>query len=178
MYIRLLLLISLMLLSTIAFAERLLDAMPRTMVAQNFKLPYSTSGEFSLDEYKGHFTIVSFWSTKCAACRADLSFLEDLKSQLAEQDIKLNVVAVHAGDDVDGVNEQIEISPVSYAMVMDMDLELGHWGIPTLPTTYVLTPDGNFAYRALGSRLWNSPQMIDFLKRVFEDYEQNKVTDS
>ncbi len=157
-----------------AFAERLLDAMPRTMEAQNFTLPYSTTGEFTLDEFKGHFTIVNFWSTKCVICRAELSLFEDLKKQLAKDGITLNVVAIHAGDDVDGVNEQIEVSPVSYAVVMDMDLELGHWSIPTLPTTYILTPEGNFAYRAIGTRMWNSPQMIDFIKHVYDDYEQNK----
>lgn len=156
------------------FAEMLLDAMPRTMEAKNFTLPYSTSGEFTLDDFKGEFTIVTFWSTKCVRCRAELSLLEDLKQQFANQDITLNIVAVHAGDDVEGVNEQLGINPVSYAMVMDMDLELGHWSIPTLPTTYVLTPEGNFAYRALGTRLWNSPQMVKFLKLVIDDYGENK----
>lgn len=160
--------------SSTVFAEMLLEAMPRTMEAKNFTLPYSTSGRFTLDEFKGEFTIVTFWSTKCVRCRTELSLLEDLKQQFAKEDIVLNIVAVHAGNDVDGVNEQMEISPVSYAIVIDMDLELGHWSIPTLPTTYVLTPEGNFAYRALGPRLWNSPQMISFLKRVVDDYEENK----
>ena len=178
MYIRLFIALALLLSSTTLFAERLLDAMPRTMVAEDFTLPYSTTGEFSLHEYKGDFTIVTFWTTRCTACRAELTLLEDLKKKLQEQEINLNIVAVHAGDDVDGVNEQIEISPVSYAVVMDMDLELGHWSIPTLPTTYILTPESNFAYRALGSRLWNSPQMINFLKRVFDDYEQQQNADS
>lgn len=172
MFIRILAVTLVMSLTSGVSAERLLDAMPRTMVAKNFNLPYSTTGEFSLDDFKGDFSIVNFWSTECPSCRAELTLLEDLKQQLAKEDIMLNVVAVHAGDDVAGVNEQLEINPVSYDVVMDMDLELGHWGVPTLPTTYVITPEGNFAYRALGSRLWNSPQMITFLKRVMDDYEQ------
>jgi len=163
-----------LLFSSAVSAERLLDSMPRTMAAKNFTLPYSTAGDFSLEEYKGAFTIVNFWTTKCASCRAELTLLEDLKQQLAKENIALNIVAVHAGDDVDAVNEQIELNPVSYAVVMDMDLELGHWGIQTMPTSYVLTPDGNFAYRAQGAKMWNSPQMINFLKRVVDDYEADK----
>ena len=170
---RILIAICLFSLSVTASSEWLLDAMPRTMMAQNFSLPYATEGEFTLNEYKGNFTIVNFWSTKCATCRAELSLLEVLKQQLEKDNIVVNIVAVHAGDDVQGVNEQIELSPVSYAVVMDMDLILGHWSIPTLPTSYVLTPEGGFAYRAIGSRLWNSPQMVDFLKRVIDDYEKN-----
>lgn len=177
MFIRLFVVFSMLMFSAQASAERLLDAMPRTMAAKNFTLPYPTTGKFSLEEFKGHFSIVTFWSTECPACRAELTLLEDLKQQLAKDDIKLNIVAVHAGDDVAGVNEQTNISPVSYAIVMDADLELGHWSIPTLPTTYVLTPENNFAYRAVGTRLWNSPQMIDFLKHVVEDFEQSKASE-
>ncbi len=174
MIIKLLAITLIFVMSATVSADRLLDAMPRTMAAKNFTLPYPTTGKFSLDEYQGEFTIVNFWTTRCAACRAELTLLEDLKMQLAKDKIKLNIVAVHAGDDLDAVIEQIQLNPVSYAVVMDMDLELGHWGIQSMPTSYVLTPEGYFAYRAQGSRLWNSPQMIDFLKRVFEDYKLNK----
>lgn len=166
----------LMFVCSIAYADRLLDAMPRTMHAENFTLPYSTGGKLSLDDLKGKFVLVTFWTTKCAPCRAELSLLDDLRSQLASDDI-LEVVAVHAGADVIGVNEHLAISPVNYPVVMDINLELGHWGIPSLPTTYLLTPDGDFAYRAVGSRLWNSPQMVDFLQKVFVDYEKTKVSE-
>lgn len=158
---------------SIAYADRLLDAMPRTMQAENFVLPYSTGGKLNLEDLQGKFVLVNFWTTKCAPCRAELSLLEDLRNQFADEDI-LEVVAIHAGPDVIGVNEHLDISPVNYPVVMDVNLELGHWGIPSLPTTYVLTPDGSFAYRAVGSRMWNSPQMVDFLKRVFKDYEETK----
>lgn len=176
MIYRTLIITALLLISNSGFADRLLDSMPRTMAAKSFTLPYSTSGDFSLDELQGAFTIVNFWTVKCASCRAELTLLEDLKQQLAKENITLNIVAVHAGDDVDSVNEQIKVSPVSYAVVMDMDLELGHWGIQTMPTSYVLTPKGNFAYRAQGSRMWNSPQMINFIKRVVADYESNDTS--
>jgi len=29
----------------------------------------------------------------------------------------------------------------------------------------------------VGSRLWNSPQMMDFLTKVFADYEETKATE-
>ena len=159
----------LMFLSSVVYADRLLDAMPRTMHAENFTLPYSTGGNMDIRDLQGKFVIVTFWTTKCVPCRTELSLLEDLRKQFEDEDI-LEVVAIHAGPDVIGVNEHLEISPVNYPVVMDINLELGHWGIPSLPTTYLLTPDGDFAYRAVGSRLWNSPQMVDFLKIVFEDY--------
>ena len=56
-------------------------------------------------------------------------------------------------------------------MLMDMDLQLGHWGVPQLPTSYLVTPDGSFSYRAIGTRVWNSPYMVDFLREVMKGYK-------
>lgn len=176
MKIKLILSAVLMAACSMASADRLLDAMPRTMQAENFTLPHSTGGKLNLEDLQGKFVLVNFWTTKCAPCRAQLSLLEDLRNQFADDDI-LEVVAVHAGPDVIGVNEHLAISPVNYPVVMDINLELGDWGIPSLPTTYLLTPDGNFAYREVGSRMWNSPQMVDFLQRVFTDYTEAKATE-
>jgi thiol-disulfide isomerase/thioredoxin len=176
MKIKLIVSVVLMFACSFANADRLLDAMPRTMHTESFTLPHSTGGKLNLEDLQGKFVLVNFWTTKCTVCRAELSLLEDLRNQFADEEI-LEVVAIHAGPDVIGVNEHLALSPVSYPVVMDINLELGHWGIPSLPTSYLLTPEGNFAYRAVGSRLWNSPQMMDFLTKVFADYEETKATE-
>ncbi|MEM8845149.1 MAG: TlpA disulfide reductase family protein [Pseudomonadota bacterium] len=154
-------------------AERLLDPMPRTMKAQNFTLPSINNEDVSLSDFKGKFLLVNFWSTKCTICRAELTTMQDLYNQM-EKDGRLEIIAIHAGDDAQGVVEQVEINPVTFPMLVDADLEMGHWGVPTLPTTYLVTPDGSFAYRALGIKVWNSPNMVDFLNQVFDEYDQSQ----
>lgn len=154
-------------------AERLLDPMPRTMKAKDFTLPNIQGEDVSLTDFKGKFVLVNFWSTECTICRAELTTMQDLYDQMSN-DGRLEIIAIHAGNDVQGVMEQIEINPVTYPMLIDMDLQMGHWGIPTLPTTYLVTPDGSFAYRVLGVRVWNSPAMVDFLREVFDDYDQQQ----
>lgn len=166
--------VSLMLASSVN-AERLLDPMPRTMKAQNFTLPNTQGDDVSLTDFEGKFVLVNFWSTECTICRAELTTMQDLYDQMSS-DGRLEIIAIHAGSDVQGVMEQLEINPVTYNMLIDMDLQMGHWGIPTLPTTYLVTPDGSFAYRVLGVRVWNSPGMVDFLRQVFDDYEQDHET--
>ena len=156
--------------SSFANAQRLLDPMPLTMMAQDFTLPAVNGEELTLKEYRGNFVLVNFWSTECVVCRAELTSLEDLYDQL-RKDYKFEVIAIHAGPDVEGVAELMDLSPVSYQMLMDMELQMGHWGIPQLPTSYLVTPDGNFFYRAVGTRVWNAPYMVDFLREVMNGYE-------
>ena len=162
--------------ASIVNAQGLLDAMPRTMVAQDFALPTASGKNITLHELKGKFVLVNFWSTKCTICRSELTTLEAMYEEFKDDNI-LEIVTIHAGADLEGVNELLEISPVSYQMAMDADLTMGHWGIPSLPTSYLLTPEGNFAYRAVGSRLWNSPAMIEFIRKIILDYEQYKTAE-
>ena len=159
-----------LILLTSAYAERLLDPMPATMVAQDFSLP-TVSGEIqTLEELKGSFVLVNFWSAECQVCVAELGVLQDLYNQLKKQH-KFEIVAIHAGSNLQNVTELLKTNPVTYTMLMDNDLKMGHWGIPQLPTSYLVTPDGNFAYRAVGTRVWNAPYMVDFLQEVMKGYE-------
>ena len=164
-------------LSSLVYADRLLDPMPRTMKAQNFTLPNVQGEDVSLNDFKGKFILVNFWSTECIICRAELTTMQDLYDQL-ENDGRLEIIAIHAGSDIEGVIDQLEINPVTYPMLVDADLQMGHWGVPTLPTTYLVTPDGSFAYRVLGVRIWNAPNMVDFLLHVFDEYDQAQKTAS
>ena len=173
---RIFILILFVLVTSSVSSQGLLDAMPRTMVATDFTLPTVTGDELTLHDLKGKFVLVNFWSTKCTICRAELTTLEAMYKEFKDDNI-LEIVTIHAGEDLKGVKELLEISPVSYPMAMDTDLTMGHWGIPSLPTSYLLTPDGNFAYRAVGSRLWNSPNMIAFLREIIADYEQYKTAE-
>ena len=146
-------------------AQPILDPMPSSsMQAEEFSLPDVTGEMRSLSEYKGKYLIVNFWATSCISCRAELLTLDDLRDQLKGQDFE--VLAIHAGDDLEGVEEILAVNPVGYRILMDMDLVMGDWGVPALPTSYILDPEGRFHYRAVGTRVWNAPSMVDFLKEV------------
>lgn len=156
-------------------AERLLDAMPQTMKAQNFTLQNVTGEKLSLTDYKGSFVLVNFWATSCIACRAELTILQDLYEQLSE-DYKFEVLAVHAGAYSPTLADVLKLNPVTYAVVTDESLALGHWGIPQLPTSYIITPEGNFAFRALGTRVWNAPYMVDYLRKFMDLHNEEAST--
>ena len=151
-------------------AENLLDPMPPTMVAQDFSLPSISGNKQTLGQLKGSYVLVNFWSTDCLICVAELSALQDLYDQLHEKH-KFEIVAIHAGPKLQQVNDLLKTNPVTYKVLMDNKLEMGDWGIPQLPTSYLVTPEGNFAYRAVGTRVWNAPYMVDFLHKVMKGYE-------
>lgn len=156
-------------------ADRLLDPMPSSMIAKDFSLPDLKGNQHQLKDFKGGFTLVNFWTKDCTICRAEFATMNDLQEQLkGAYDFK--IVAIHAGGKPEEVKKVLETNPVEFAVLMDLNLELGSWGVPTLPTSYLIAPNGSFAYRAVGTRVWNSPAMVDFLHRVFDEYEKEQVS--
>ena len=51
---------------------------------------------------------------------------------------------------------------------IDMDLEYD-WGVPGLPTTFLISPEGEMLYRAVGKRDFSSEAMKSFFEKIVND---------
>jgi len=141
---------------------RLMDPFPPNVQAENFQLYDLAGNKQELVNFRGNYVLVNFWALSCNACKSEMTTLQDAYELLDDEN--LIVISIHAGDDVKGASSMVKINNITYLVLIDMDLALGHWGIPILPTTFLVDPEGNILYRAVGSRVWNSPFMIDFLQ--------------
>ncbi len=145
---------------------RLMDAYPPNVSAENFILPDLNGDEHQLEEFRGKYVLVNFWAMSCNVCKSEMTTLQSAFELLGSD--KIAIISIHAGTNYDGVDEVLKINNVTYTVLLDIDLELGAWGIPILPTTFVVSPEGDIRYRAVGSRVWNSPFMIDFIQNLLD----------
>ena len=148
--------------STLAGDGRLMDPFPPNVQAENFELYDLSGNKQKLSNFRGKYVLVNFWAISCNACKSEMTTLQDAYELIDDENFI--VLSIHAGDDVDGASSVVKLNNITYPVLMDMNLSLGHWGIPILPTTFLVDPEGNILYRAVGSRVWNSPFMIDFLQ--------------
>jgi thiol-disulfide isomerase/thioredoxin len=103
----------------------------------------------SSTDWKGKVVLVNFWATWCPPCLAEIPDLIALQNKYRD---RLVVV---------GISED-EISPeivkrfatdrkINYPIVMtSADLQQRFTGINALPTTFILDPDGQIAYKRVG----------------------------
>jgi hypothetical protein len=75
------------------------------------------------------------------------------------------------------IEEFKKLMPISFPIYVDMELEL-NWGVPGLPTTFLLNPEGKLIYRAVGKREFASEAMINFLTKEINkfDFTQHQPT--
>ena len=111
---------------------------------------------------KGKVIVINFWATWCPPCRREMTSLEKL--YLATKDKNVVVLAINIGEDIETVFSfinSIEPSP-SFPILFDTDSKvMQQWKVQGLPTTYIISPEAEIVYKAVGGREFNHPDIID-----------------
>jgi len=113
-----------------------------------------------IKDMKGKVIVINFWATWCPPCRREMGSLERL--HLATKDKNVVVLAVDIGEDIDTVFSfmgQVNPSP-SFPILFDQDAKsMKPWKVRGLPTTYIINPNGDIVYRAVGGREFDHPDI-------------------
>ncbi len=129
-------------------------------------LRFKTLDDESVDlaELKGKAAVVNFWATWCPPCRREMGSLERLHQASREEGVE--VLAVNIGEDEDTVFSFLgTVEPMpTFKILLDLEgASMETWKVRGLPTTYIIGPDGRVAYRAVGGREFDHPNIQEAL---------------
>lgn len=138
-----------------------LTALNHSPAAPPLRLQNMDDEFIDIKDMQGKVIVLNFWATWCPPCRREMGSLERLNLATADKDVV--VLAVNIGEDVDTVFSfmgTIEPSP-TFQILFDPDsYSLEQWQVRGLPTTFIIGPDGAVAYRAVGGREFDHPEII------------------
>jgi len=111
--------------------------------------------ETMVPRLKGRVTLVDFWASWCAPCLVSLPEMEQLRRELHAAGYKdrFEIVAINVDTDDGAALKFLQEKPVSYPVLADPE---GKWpeafGLPGMPTSYLVDAAGNVAYVHEGYR--------------------------
>jgi thiol-disulfide isomerase/thioredoxin len=139
------------------------DAGPAPALA----LPDLDDEILDISAQRGKVLLINFWATWCPPCRREMPALTRLADLTRDSDIE--VITVNVGEDLETIfsfTGSLQIDP-DFPFLIDSDAgTLETWGIKGLPTSFVVDKNGNLAYRAVGGREFDHPDIIAALRAL------------
>ncbi len=133
--------------------------------APAFKLTDMDGESFSLGEARGNWVFVHFWASWCGPCRKEMPAVQRMATLLADD--ALTIVMVNTSEDEDTVFTFLASVAPDMRSLLDRDGQVTEaWQPRGLPATYLVDPQGNIRYQALGGRPWDEPEYLDFLRSL------------
>ena len=166
----------LLLLSTAAAAQELPDltykltALNPRPPAQNFTLQDLDGKTQSLASYKGKVVLVNFWATWCPPCRREMPSMERLYQKLkGEPFMVLAPDQYESFDIVFSFTGQLDPAPTFPILLDPGSVASKAWGVKGLPSSYIVDKQGRIAYRAIGGREFDHPEIEKTIRDLLQE---------
>lgn len=142
--------------------------------APNFRLNDTEGEPFELDSTRGRWVFLHFWASWCGPCRKEMPTIQKLSEKIESE--KLQIVMINTSEDEDTIFTFLGNLSIELNTLMDSNGEVTEvWKPRGLPTTFLIAPNGEVRYQAIGGREWDKPVYIKFLEALLQT-SSNKVT--
>lgn len=135
--------------------------------APDFSLPDMDGELHVLSDYRGKVVLVNFWATWCPPCRREMPALERLYQALGDEPFA--VLAVNQWEDPDHVFAymgELNVFP-SFPILFDPESTVSaEFGVKGLPTSFLLDKQGRVAFRAVGGRAFDHPEVVQTIRQL------------
>ena len=123
--------------------------------------------DYSKSNLEGKYIFLNVIATWCGPCRAELPTIDKAYQALKNDNYAFLVVS---DEPLPLLNKFKTVYPFSYTY-LQMQQNRKSFGINSIPTTYVISPDGELLYKKLGSAEWNAPENIEMLRELAQNNE-------
>jgi peroxiredoxin len=137
-------------------------------IAPDFVLESLDGHKVSLNDFKGRYVLVNFWATWCIPCKMEMPSLEALHKHFSNK--KLAVLPI--SNDMFGekvVRPYVEANEFSFTILFDPTLKVStRYGVVTLPTTFLVDPDGMIIGVLEGAEDWSKPETFLYFEELLK----------
>lgn len=116
-------------------------------VSPSWKLIDSNGLEHQLSDYRGKIVVIDFWATSCGPCIRAMPTLQKVYDQFKDRGVE--VFGVNVWEESNAA-EFMKRNSYTYGLLLNGERVADAYGVPSLPTLYVIGPDGTIIHRVEG----------------------------
>lgn len=137
----------------------------------SFSLPDLSDRKQSLSDYHGRVVLVNFWATWCPPCIYEMPALLRLQKRFADQPFE--ILALNVGEKKYRVMKFVRLINFDLPVLLDTSSDtFNHWGVETLPTSFLVGADGHIRYKIRGDPDWENQYTLAVLEQLLSETAQ------
>jgi thiol-disulfide isomerase/thioredoxin len=138
--------------------------------APDFTLEDMDGQRHALSDYRGKVVMLNFWATWCPPCRREIPSMESIYRDLGKSGfVVLAVNEFEEPDHVFAYTGQLSVFP-TFPILFDRDSTVSQdYKVNGLPTTVLLDKQARIAYRAVGGRDFDHPDVRKIVLELLAD---------
>jgi thiol-disulfide isomerase/thioredoxin len=137
-----------------------------TSILEKIKLKDLNERPIDLNQYQGKAIFINFWATWCGPCIKEMPSIERVKNLLKGKRIEFLVASNESIEQIQSFVKKQNLD-LRYVQLQNME-ELN---ILALPTTLIISPDGELLFSEVGYREWDTTSNIKLLTKIINDIE-------
>ncbi len=119
-----------------------------------------------MESFRGRTIFLNLWATWCAPCLAEMPYIQKLYEDLGDEGIAF--ITISTDDDVDVARRFVQEKEYTFPVYRVVGPMPPLYRSPTLPTTWVISPDGKLATVHAGMANYNTRGFKRFLRSLSE----------
>lgn len=137
---------------------------PSEFKKANFNMPLiSIDGDrTSLKEFEGKTIFLNFWATWCPPCIAEMPNIQGLYEELSEEN-NIVFVMLSLDEDHEKARAFLERKKLTLPVYFLIGRQPGVYNSTVVPTTYIISPEGNIVVEKRGMAKYNTSGFKEFL---------------
>jgi peroxiredoxin len=140
-------------------------SMAEEKTAPDFTLPAHKGGTIQLSKLRGKVVYVDFWASWCGPCRRSFPWMNAMHKRYGAKG--LVIVAVNLDREAALANKFLKELPPDFHVVFDPKGDVAkRYGIPGMPSSYIIGRNGRIQYSHAGFREANKADLESRIKTL------------
>lgn len=127
---------------------------------QTLSLTDLEGNPIKLSDLKGKAVFLNLWATWCRPCLMEMPAIEKAYQELKDEGY---VFLAASYEDTEKISEFASKQDFTFPFV-HLQTDMQALGVQSIPTTYIYNEDGAVVARIIGTREWDSPEVLAKLK--------------
>ena len=125
--------------------------------------------KIKFDQFKGKVIFLNLWATWCAPCRAEMADIQNLQLKIKNDNVVFIMLSLDEDKNKAKVENYIHNKNFTFPVFMPSGYLPEQLQVPSIPTTFVISKDGNIIMMEVGTKNYDTKKFKKFLEEKAND---------